>query len=365
MSNIFTRSLFAKFISSFLVFAMLLVVIAPGKAMAASVTSAKATFGRIAASTNSDSVVVQFVTPTGIQTGGADTITLTFSADFTVAAENVNNFDIGLGDSGTCSTATYTDETVALTASATEWGVDVTGNVITFSPETDDTLTAGFCIRFEMGTAATTGATGSASTIVNGAADDDDSIVVGGAFADSGTIAVDIIADDQVVITATVAPSITFAISDNTIGFGTLSTSAATWATGDTNGNSSDTVAHTLAVTTNATGGYIVTYNGATLTSGANTIDVASVTDDANGTPGTEQFGVSIATDGDATITSGYAYAGTPDWKWVASTTSTIITETVPTATETFSMHYLANIAGLTQSGSYTTTATYIATGTY
>jgi hypothetical protein len=120
-----------------------------------------------------------------------------------------------------------------------------------------------------------------------------------------------------------------------------------------------------MTVATNATGGYIVSYNGATLTSGSDTINVASLTDNADGNPGTEEFGLSIATNGDATITSGYAYAGTPDWTWVASTTTTIISETVPTATETFSMHYLANITGATEAGSYSTTATYIATATF
>jgi hypothetical protein len=86
---------------------------------AASISQATATFGRLKQSTASDSVIVQFVTPTGIQTGGADTITLTFAADFTVAAVAAANFDIGLGNSGTCSSASYTDETVALTPSAT------------------------------------------------------------------------------------------------------------------------------------------------------------------------------------------------------------------------------------------------------
>ena len=173
-----------------------------------------------------------------------------------------------------------------------------------------------------------------------------------------------IIANDQVVITATVAPTITFTVSDNTIEFGTLSTSAATWAD-NAGGSTTDVAAHTLTAATNATGGYIVSYNGATLTSGSDTITVAAQTDDANGDPGEEQFGLGISTDGDATITSGYSNAGTPDWTWVASTTTTIITETGPTATETFSMRYLANIAATTEAGAYTTTVTYIATGTF
>jgi hypothetical protein len=114
---------------------------------AAQVTSLRAVFKRLKASTAADGITLTFATPTGIQTGGGDTITLTFSADFTLAAEAAANFDIGLGDSGTCSTATYTDEIVALSPSSTDWGVDVTGQVITLSPETDDTLRLGSVLK--------------------------------------------------------------------------------------------------------------------------------------------------------------------------------------------------------------------------
>jgi hypothetical protein len=344
----------------------LLSIIAPFKiAHAAQMTQMRAIFDRLQVSTNSGGITMYFATPTGIQTGGADTITLTFSAEFTVAATAIGNFDLALGDSGTCTSATYTEETIAASPSSTEWGVSVAGNVITFSPETDDTLTAGFCIRIELGDDATTGGTGSTSTIVNASdADNDDSIVLGGAIGDSGTISVDIIADDTIDISATVASTITFTISDTSIGFGTLSASAATWATGDTNGSASDTVAHTFTVATNADYGYAVTYFGPTLTSGGNTISVASVNNDANGTPGNEEFGLSLSTDGDATIASGYNH-GDPDWTWVASTTTTVVSETGPTATETFSARYIANISGVTEAGSYTTTSTMIATGSF
>lgn len=336
-------------------------------ANAAQATSMKAVFDRLKASTATGGITLTFATPTGIQTGGGDTITLTFSADFTVAATAVANFDVGLGDSGTCTTATYTDETIAASPSATEWGVSVSGQVITFSPETDDTLTAGYCIKIEMGDDATTGGTGSTSTITNGAADDDDTIAIGGSIGDSGTIAVDIISDDQVAITATVNSTITFTISDNTIEFGTLSSSAATWAD-DSAGSATDTAAHTMTVATNADNGYAVTYNGATLTSGSNTIDVASVTNDADGTPGSEQFGMGFSVSGDATVAAAYdhnATSGSRDWAFVASTTTTVVSETGPTATETISAFYLANISGITEAGAYSTTVTYIATGTF
>lgn len=162
--------------------------------------------------------------------------------------------------------------------------------------------------------------------------------------------------------------SITFSISDTTIGFGALSSSAATWATGDTNGSASDTAAHTMNITANGVNGYIITYNGATLTSGGNTIDVASITNDADGTQGTEQFGVGYSTNGNATIATGYDHNATPanrDWTFAAGTTTTVVSETTSTTTETISAFYLGNIAQTTQPGSYMTNITYIATATF
>jgi hypothetical protein len=82
----------------------------------------------------------------------------------------------------------------------------------------------------------------------------------------------------------------------------------------------------------------------------------------------TEQFAIAASTDGDATIASGYdhnAVAGSRDWNFVASTTTTLASETVPTATETLSMFYLANISALTEAGSYASTITYNATANF
>ena len=332
--------------------------------MAASLTSMSDVMSRQKISENANHEI-KFVSPTGIQTGGADTIILTFSSEFTLAAEAAVNFDFAVGNSGNCLSATFSEETLALTPSATEWGVDVTGDVITLSPETDDVHAGGLCYRLRAGTNATTGGTGAANTITNPAdADDDDSIVFTGAFGDTGTIAVDIITDDQVVVTATVGPSITFVISDNTIGFSSLTTVASRYATGDGTGSASEVAAHTLAASTNATSGYVITVFGPTLTSGANTITAIGGTNTAPAT-NTEQFGVRYEETGagTGTVTAPYAAAGfaydgitTPD---------EIASATGATDTSTYSARYLANIDINTQAGAYETTLTYTATGTF
>lgn len=314
-------------------------------------TSFSVLLSREKASTLSN-YTITFTTPTGVASG--ETIILTFDNSTSIPVA-LDYEDIDIEDDGSPLTIN------GASPSGGAWGVVRTSStVITFTNGTT-AVAAGSVIEIQIGTHATTGSTG-AEQITNGSAGTT-TLVISGNFGDSGTAAIPIIADDQVVITATVAPTLTFSISDNTIEFGTLSSSQATWAD-DSGGSTTDVAAHTMAVATNATGGYVVTYNGATLTSGSDTIDVASINDDANGTPGTEQFGLSISTDGDATIASGYNH-GDPDWTWVASTTTTIASENGPTATETLSAYYLANISPNTEAGAYSTTVTYLATGTF
>ena len=162
----------------------------------------------------------------------------------------------------------------------------------------------------------------------------------------------------------TFTPSLTFNISDNTIGFGNLSSGAARYATGDTLGTGSETVAHTFDVTSNAPSGYLVTVSGATLTDGAKSIDAIGGTSAASST-GSEQFGIRItASGGTGTASSpynhgtNYAYDGVTVPDEVAS-------DSVAGVTTTYSVHYLGNISAITESGSYGTTLTYIATGSF
>lgn len=377
----------AKVVSGITILAILTVMVAPQPAQAASITSAKATFGRLKASTANEYGTIEFATPTGIQTGGADTISFTFSADFTLAAESANNFDIELGDSGTCSSANYTDEVVALSPSATDWGVDVTGNVLTLSPETDQTLTAGFCMRLVWGTAATTGATGSASTITNGAADDDDTIVIGGVFGDSGTITVDIIDDDEVTVTATVNQSITFDL-DTSVADGETSTpysvALGTITVTDTrvSGNTDSVNMIIAELDTNASGGAIVTVRNA---NGANGLASTSVPADnigsADGTiaDGTENYGLCVMT-ATLTQTAGTFAIGTPysgntcatnsETNVIEGLTTTgeeiLNTSSAPIAGGHAEIAVNAAISGVTVAHSdYTDTLTFVATGTF
>ena len=328
--------------------------------LAASVTSLSDNMSRLKASTASNHEI-KFVTPSGGGVAAGETVTYTFSADFTMGSVAFGDIDFAAGDSNNCATANFTEKTLAATPSAATWGAAVSGQVLTITSGTD-TITADRCIRLEVGTNAATGATGT-NQITNGAADDDDTVAIGGTFGDTGTLSVDIIADDQVVITATVDPSITFAISDTTIEFGTLSASAAKYAD-DSAGNATEVEAHTLQAGTNASSGYIIYVSGATLTSSGNTINAIGASNTAS-SAGTEQFGVRYtATGGSGSVTAPYAASGFA-YNATASTQDDVAAATGATATTTYSARYLANIASNTEAGAYSTTLTYTATATY
>ncbi len=327
---------------------------------AAALTNVSDTLSTVAETTVSDHTIV-FTTPTGVEQ--AETITVTFPASFADGLNGVDFADMDLNDGG--------EKTLAAVCDGADWGAAVATRTITFTSCTD-TIDGGDTVTIQIGLNAAAGDT----QIVNPAAANDLGIDIAGTMVDSGSLAVSIIADDSVAVSSTVNPTITFSISDTTIGFGDLDVSTGRWATGDTlGGDASDpatpTAAHTMDIATNADNGWAITYNGATLTSGSNTVcetpltDCADVTDDSEGTPGTEQFGISISTNGDSTPAAGYERDASSSFEFVPSTTTTLISESAPTDAETISVSYLANIAGTTEAGSYSTAITYIATATF
>ncbi len=340
-------------------------------AIAASVTTFSDTLSTLTASTAANHEIL-FITPTGVDANN-DTIILTFTGFDGTSLDNIAFGDVDLAESSNASCSSpgsWTEKTLAASDGASTYGVNTNSTVLAFDPPTTSGyITAGHCIRIKIGTNASTGVAGT-NQITNGGAATAHLIAISGNFGDSGTTSIDIIADDSVNVSASVDPIITFSISDTTIGFGTLSTSTATWATGDTVGVTSvpgDTSgAHEMTVATNASSGYSITYNGATLTSGGNTIDVATISGDDDGTPGSEQFALGIDDNGgNVTIASGYDLAGTNSYNFVAGTTTTIASETGATTTETIDVQYIANIATTTEAGSYSTDITYIATGNF
>jgi hypothetical protein len=174
---------------------------------------------------------------------------------------------------------------------------------------------------------------------------------------DSGTVATS--TAGQVTVTASVDEAVTFTLASATVALGTLTTS--------TTGSGTST----MSASTNAGTGYAITYSGATLTSGANT--VTGLSSATASTVNTSQFGINLVANtvptvgsllsgtGTATIQTGYAT--TNQYKFLSG--DTIITATGPTNSNTFTTSYIANVSGATAAGSYSTILTYVATAKY
>lgn len=154
---------------------------------------------------------------------------------------------------------------------------------------------------------------------------------------------------------------VTLTIADTTVNLGTLSSS------------DDSTDSHTMVIATNATNGMSVTVSGNTLTSGGNTITAIGGTETAS-SPGTEQFGINLVANTSPAVGSGAS--GTSPIGAAAnhynvansfafSSGNTVATSTGAINSTTLTVSYVANISSATEDGTYTTTLTYAATGSF
>lgn len=161
--------------------------------------------------------------------------------------------------------------------------------------------------------------------------------------------------------------TISFSLSANSAGFGTLSPSGSRYATSDSSGSDTEVSAHTITAATNAASGYVVTVTGDTLKKSGVGAPTISAIGFASATPqqGSEQFGIRVtASGGSGAATSpyddlvNYAYAGVGASSEIASSAGQS-TDTI------YSVRYLANISDATEAGQYQTTLTYVMTAEF
>jgi hypothetical protein len=159
--------------------------------------------------------------------------------------------------------------------------------------------------------------------------------------------------------------SISFSLSDNTIGFGALTSAAARFATGDAIGSSSEVEAHTLTAQTDVPDGYTIYVQGDTLSNGADTIDAMGATN-AGSSVGTNQFGLRMtATGGSGTVLSPYAASGYAYDATISNQSAVASSPNGDNVATAFSVRYIGNISDTTPAGEYTTQLTYTITATY
>ncbi|MDI6602776.1 MAG: hypothetical protein QME57_01475 [Patescibacteria group bacterium] len=215
---------------------------------------------------------IQFTTPSGV--GAGETITITFPSAFDM--NSIDYTDIDLEDDGV-------DLDLAASATGTTWGVNVTGQVITFTNGSTPVASSSV-LKIEIGTNALYQHIGDRQ-IINPSIEGTQIINIGGTFGDSGSLAVVILDDDQVIVTAQVEPMLTFSISPlatSTLLGGANSASTDTIKQASTTSipfgvqiiNQGTILGQQITVTTNAGNGYIATLQqNQDLTSGPNHID--------------------------------------------------------------------------------------------
>lgn len=204
---------------------------------------------------------IRFTTPTGLVSG--ETIQITFPAGFSLDGSgptglNFQDIDVASG------TVEYT---LAAAAAGNSWGVATSSNSITLTTSTSSgatTVASGTVLTIEIGTNATSGATGD-TRIVNHASAGSYEITIGGSMQDSGSTRIAII--DDVVVTASVDTTFSFTITgvatSSTVNGSPTTTAGSSTATsipfGTLVSGTTTMMAQDLSVTTNAANGFVVT----------------------------------------------------------------------------------------------------------
>jgi hypothetical protein len=352
--NVNNKDIISKIISSALMTALILSGGHTLTVHAAGIVSASNTMSSLTVSATSTHAIA-FTSPTGANQN-TDTIIVTFPTDFNFTSKTIGTVSFTHG----ATTGLETTETLAATPSATDWGAVFSGTqnrVLTLTAPTDGTGAAVLAPNDKIIISYT------AANSINPSSPGSYQITVGGTFGDTGTITVNILTSNQVDISAVVQQSLTFSLSDTSVGFGSLSAGSARYATGDTLGGGSEIEAHNLIVGTNAANGYSMSVGGTTLTSGSNVITAIGAVNSASNV-GSEQFGLRMtATGGIGVVSAPYAASGFA--YDTGAFPDTIATATGASANTTYSARYLANITANTEAGNYTATVTYVATANY
>ncbi len=306
---------------------------------------------------------IVFTTPTGL--GNGSTTVITFQSDFSIPAGlDFTDVDINVGGAYVGST------TIAALPTGTTLGVVRTSTTtITITASSSAVIAPGAIVYVRIGTNAIHGVTGD-QQITNATTNGNKTVNVAGTMTDRGTTTVDLLTNDTVQVNAVVPQSLTFSISSNSISFGNLGSGLVKYASStNTAGDTASTSAHNLQIGTNAPSGYTVTVQGQTLTSQQNSNNTITA---IGNTPaaismGTEQFGIYATKSGgiNGTIDATYSTLSAFGYDATATTSATFASGTSSTNTETFLLYYIANIAPLTEAGTYSANLVYVGTSNF
>jgi len=232
-------------------------------------------------------------------------------------------------------------------------------------------VAAGSVVVIEIGTNATFGVAGD-QAINNPTTANVYIISIAGSFGDTGSMSIVTLTDDQVQVTGTIDNTLSFAISDNAIGFGNFATTNIRYATADAVGDVSQPgngLPTQLTVGTNSSQGLTISISdeGSGVAAGLyNTVASELIPASAStlvvnnskkyGAYGKNASSLTIHESFDNDSTADVAISRTP--QTFASTNSAVNNGTVDVA-------LLAATDSTTKAGSYADTLTLICTGNY
>jgi len=349
-------------------------------AEAASITNASDTLSSSAPGLPSNHTI-RFTTLNGMAT--SSNFTLTFASQFDTASIAIGDIDLSASSSGV-----MVDQTIDVgAADVGEWGVTGLGtDAITFTTPTDASVPSSSVIIVKIGT----NATGGTNRIANPTATTTSyAIDIAGTMQDSGQVRVAIV--DEVLVSASIDTSLTFTVSGvnssstvNNSPTTTIATSTpVTLPFGTIPIGTSRTLAHDLAIVTNAAAGYTVTVEqtgslqsttGATIDGfidGTNTVIPATWQGPLGAIANPNSYGHWGLTSTDTSIPARTNQFGSDQWVSGSTTPIAVLGHTGPADGTTIGsgaarVGYQVQISALQEAGDdYTTTLRYIATPTF
>lgn len=177
---------------------------------------------------------------------------------------------------------------------------------------------------------------------------------------------------NQITVNATVDETLTFCTGTSGVtGSSCAGATGTAVALGTLTTSTTGSGTSQIGISTNAPNGYSITVNGNTLTSGANNIDALPT--QTTSTQTSEQFGINLRDNatpnvgidpsGSGTATPAANYNTVDQYRFVSG--DTIASKSSPDAHRLFTVSYIANVAGNTAAGSYTTNLIYVATANF
>ena len=294
---------------------------------------------------------ITFTTPTGVAAG--QTIVIAFPTGFVLAGVLFSDMD--LTDDGA-------DLQLGGAPAGAVWGATAVGQNVTFTSGTG-VIAGPSIVTVEIGSNALFGVPG-ANQITNCtvAQNNTDPVIdiTAGSGADTGGIAVEILAEDQIAVTATVLPSITFTLVTTTLSLGTL-----------TDAIISDSATDAMTIRTNATNGYTIYIrdegSGAAPGLYKSAVPphlIPSAT--ALLVIGAEGYGAQCAKTGGSGACQAPYNVSSPNVGGLLRTNTTFASYGFkPAGVESYTVSVSAAISSATEAGSYADTLTVIAVGNF